>query len=185
MKPSWLAVVVLMATSGCGKGDTSELRMITDPLLAPVVTAPAGWKAMPSLASVVAAEDSPTVAATAWGDPAAGCYALWFTMRTTGPSTIDIERGGLGTMLSSFGVNAAPSGSGATPVPQNPSELVDIVLDGKPGKLQLALTQLASRQVVLDAVACFHNEREPIACTIACGGILDGAIKKRPGQGAT
>jgi hypothetical protein len=152
-----VTAVALVACSAAG----------AEPAAAPSGAAhPEGWKQLPAMAaaaSTAARADGVTIdSADAWGEPAHGCYAVWLELHG--------------------GASEAPA-------------LADQVLAGMPriaisevvkptaatGVLTLAFTSLPYHGRVraqlgkgrIAAVACFANEREPLACQAICTQLLE------------
>jgi hypothetical protein len=187
-----VTAVALVACSAAG----------ADPAGAPSSVAhPEGWKQLPAMAAAVGAAakaDGVTIdAVDAWGEPAHGCYAVWLELHggsAEAPALADQVLAGIthgagprdGAAASS---NAASSNAGASNAAKTRStapwsEAVvtsDVV---KPtaatGVLTFAFTSLPYRGRVraqlgkgrLGAVACFANEREPLACQAICTQLL-------------
>jgi hypothetical protein len=142
------------------------------------LTPPAGWKALPTLAT--AATDAAKTAritvesAEAWGEPARGCYAAWLGL-TGGKGAPDKLADQLVASLT-----AEPSLAGISV-----RDLVKPEAGAAAGVLSLGFTHARytgnlRAQLVRDGhialLACFWNEREPVACATACTQLL-GSMK--------
>jgi len=142
------------------------------------LTPPAGWHALPSLAT--AATDAARNAgikvegAEAWGEPARGCYAAWMGL-AGGKAAPEALADQLVTSLS-----AEPSLAGITV-----RDVVKPAAGAAAGTLSLGFTRAPytgtlRAQLVKDGhvalLACFWNEREPVACETACTQLV-GSMK--------
>lgn len=142
------------------------------------LTPPAGWQAMPSLAT--AATDAATAVkikvdgAEAWGEPARGCFAAWLAL-TGGKGAPDKLADQLVASLS-----AEPSLAGITV-----KDVVKPAAGATAGMMSLAFTHASysgklraqlARDGHIGLLACFWNEREPVACETACTQLL-GTLK--------
>ncbi len=150
----------------------------------PAAVVPSGWVPQPALVEVVNGVVLPVgstyVAVDAWGDPGAGCFALWTTTQRTRPSTLAAEHADLARALAPLGVAALP------PLPAGATTwtaTVDaaVVEGGLRGKLRVSLGG-APAAVTLAQVACMHNAREPIYCEAACTSLLDAAAPRPSGS---
>lgn len=140
------------------------------------LTPPAGWQAMPSLASAAASaakRDGITVdRVEAWGEPARGCYAAWLSVRGSGGAPDAIARQIV------EGLSAEPALAGIVvrdvtePAAGAPSGVLALAFErgSYRGKLHVSV----AKDGPLAALACFWNEREPAACEQACTGLLGG-----------
>ncbi|HSD91077.1 MAG TPA: hypothetical protein VLB44_26325 [Kofleriaceae bacterium] len=140
------------------------------------LTPPAGWKALPTLAK--AATDAAAAArivvdgAEAWGEPARGCYAGWLAL-AGGKGTPDKVADQLVASLT-----AEPSLAGITvrdvvkPAAGAAAGILSLDFTHAPytGKLRAQL----ARDGHIALLACFWNEREPVACETACTQLLGG-----------
>lgn len=158
---------MLVALAACGQAGAQ-------PSATSGLTAPVGWIAIPEIATAVAAaakgEGTTVDGAEAWGDPARGCYGVWLAVHGDGASAEHVLAGlatqpitttnvvkpetGDGVVAMSFETTAAPGG-GARGTYR--------------GRLRARLT---AGQI--KALACFANEREPVACESACTALLGG-----------
>lgn len=133
---------------------------------------PASWKALPTIAKAVAsatAADGVTVdAADAWGDPAAGCFALRLAVHG-GAATTDAL------------VDQVVAGLTAQAGKLTFTELVKPAANGdvlafafaRPPYRGRVRARLASGKIT--AMACFGNQREPATCDATCTHMLQGA----------
>ena len=138
------------------------------------LTPPAGWQALPQLASAASeAAKTGRIAVDgveAWGEPARGCYAAWFALRGGGgapEAMADQLVRGLAVEPALFGILV--------------HDVVKPAKDAKTGMLSLGFSRGAYRGNLranlssdgkLVALACFWNMREPIACEQACTGLV-------------
>jgi hypothetical protein len=139
---------------------------VAPPPIAPHVAAPPGWTALPAIAAAVAttAATDPaasSVAVDAWGEPAAGCYAIWLEIHgAAGDAPALAERVLVGLTGLTLGALVQPTAA--------EGELAfTFVRPPYRGRLraQLGLGRIA-------ATACFGNQREPLACDTACARVL-------------
>jgi hypothetical protein len=142
--------LIALLLAGCGAADaqpakTSGLRV------------PAGWHAMPAAATAarVAAGASGVVVtgAEAWGDPTNGCYAVWIALQGSGGTDRVAES------LAAEHIVATPTGSSGFAIEKPPYK----------GRLEVR-----AGDGELTALACVGNQRDPVACSAACAGLLGG-----------
>jgi hypothetical protein len=160
------AVVCLAACRASEAGPTSGL------------TVPAGWRALPEL--VTAATEASKQAKLhvdgieAWGEPSRGCYATWLAMTgERGAPDALAER-----MLAELSATPALAGISITDV------VKPTVKTAESGVLSLAFARPPYRgrlraqiggpgkTAAYAVLACFWNEREPLACEAACGQLV-------------
>jgi hypothetical protein len=122
---------------------------------------------LPAIAAAVtaaAASDGVTVdAASAWGEPAGGCYAVWLALHgpaAGAPELADQVLAGM-TELAPADI-ARPSG---------PDGALAFSFARPPYRGRVR-AQLGGGRI--SAVACFGNQREPRACDAACTYVLQG-----------
>jgi hypothetical protein len=164
------ALPAIAALAGCGSAGAAPDQVSG-------LTPPAGWQALPAIATAARAAIGPGVevsGAEAWGEPAMGCYAVWLAIRTDGGATAVAEQ-----VVAGFAAAAtAGSGSGA------PLTIKDVTSpSGDEGVLALAFERGDHRGRLrarlgggkIAALACFANPREPAACEAACSAFL-GAL---------
>jgi hypothetical protein len=182
-----VTAVALVACSAAG----------ADPAAAPSSVAhPAGWKQLPAVAATVgAAAKADGVAidsVDAWGEPAHGCYAVWLELHggtSDAPALAEQVLAGMAGAGAprddaSKAPAAAASSAAKTKGPVLWPEALTISEVVKPtaatGGLTFAFTSLPYRGRVraelgngrIGAVACFANEREPLACQAICTQLL-------------
>jgi hypothetical protein len=135
---------------------------------------PAGWQALPGIAAAARDALGPGIevsGAEAWGEPAMGCYAVWLAIRAAGGAEA------LAAQVVAGFTAMAGSGSGAA------LTFKDVAApSGDEGVLALAFergdhrgrlrARLGGGQIA--ALACFANQREPLACEAACTALLGG-----------
>ena len=111
---------------------------------------PAGWKELPELADAVTKAAKP-LASAAWGEPAMGCYAAWLKMKGSGGKAMLAEVEKIVTVRDVV----MPEGDG----------VLSFGFDKQPYKGRVR-AQIAGGETA--ALACFWNDREPLACDAAC-----------------
>ena len=133
------------------------------------ITPPPGWTVLPGIASAAktaAAAPGITVDNTeAWGDPAMGCYAVWMALHGSGGDAAAIAeqiRTGFSDLKVALTDVVAPSGDDG---------IFSATFERAPFKGRLR-ARVGGGKVT--ALACFGNQREPIACDSACAGVLGG-----------
>ncbi|HUS31781.1 MAG TPA: hypothetical protein VMZ53_24935 [Kofleriaceae bacterium] len=140
------------------------------------LSAPAGWKALPSLAN--AAHDAAKTSglavdsAEAWGETARGCYGTWLSLTTTRAKPLKLA--------DEFvkGIETEPSLAGIAltevvkPAATTDNDMLSLAFAKPPyrGKVRARLVNDGH----ITALVCFWNEREPAACEAACGQLLGG-----------
>jgi hypothetical protein len=179
-----VTAVALVACSAAG----------ADPAAPPGRNAhPEGWKQLPAIATAVgAAANADGImidAVDAWGEPAHGCYVVWLDLHgRTGDAPALADQIVAGVSRAGAPRDAAPA---RPPRPREaaagwPGEIAisELVKPTEPaGVLAFAFTSLPYRGRVraqlgkghIAAVACFGNEREPLACNATCTQVLEGA----------
>ena len=188
-----IGALIATALAACGPADAQTSAASSG------VVVPAGWQPLPQLAT--AARDAIASKTTvdgveAWGETARGCYALWISLSASGSATqlADQVLAALANVPGPDGKPrtnpAAPVGStqpgadrndagvAATPSRIDVRDAVKPSVD--PGVLTLAferapyrgrlVARLGGGKIV--ALACFANEREPVACEAACTPML-------------
>lgn len=188
-----LVLAAGLASAACGDPVAAQPQPSAGPVpppvsALPVAVPPVGWVPQPALADAVRRAPGPVATAygsvVAWGEPAAGCFALWTTTQRTARASLAAERRDLEQALAPLGVGALP------PLPAGATTwtaTVDAALPdaGLRGQLSLTLGVPAGAPgtVVLDSVACLHNAREPRFCAAQCAPLL-GTAAPRPPAGA-
>ena len=120
------------------------------------VKPPAGWIALPSIATRVGVPG-----AEAWGDTARGCYAVWFRIQGAG-ATADAVLAGLAAEQLTTSNLVKPDGDGIV--------AASFTKGTYTGRLRARIADGA-----LTALACFANQREPKSCDTPCTTVL-GAL---------
>jgi len=156
------------AGAGCGRAGAAPERSSG-------IVPPTGWQSMASVAATARLALGPGTeveGAEAWGEPAMGCYAVWLALRASGTA----EAVGKQVVAGFTGAaGAAGSGSGAKLI------VKDVVAPtGDEGVLTLAFERGDHRGRLrarlgggrIAALACFANQREPLACEAACTKLL-------------
>jgi hypothetical protein len=147
------------------------------------LTPPAGWQALPEVAAAARAalgKDAAIDGVEAWGETARGCYAVWMALR--GPGTAQgIAEQVLGGLTPPATGPDRRDDDERPPPPARKLDLSDVVKPiGAAGVLSFSFAappyqgrlraRLGGGRVT--ALACFANQREPIACAAACNGVL-------------
>jgi len=188
--------VAAVALAGCGRAGAA-------PEQTSGLTPPAGWQAMPTIAAAARAAlgaGAEVEGAEAWGEPAMGCYAVWLAIRASGSAEAIGQQvvAGFTAAAAGSGDGAKPAEPGATPAPESrptptpepkpmPGPRSTIIKDvaapsGDEGLLTLAFERGDHRGRLrarlgggrITALACFANQREPLACEAACTALLGG-----------
>jgi hypothetical protein len=160
-------IAAAAALAGCGSAGAA-------PEQASGLTPPAGWQALPEVAAAAKAViGAPVEGAEAWGEPAMGCYAVWLALRASGGAEAIGAQ-----VVAGFTAAGAGSGSGAKLI------VKDVAApSGDEGVLALAFERGDHRGRLrarlgggrIAALACFANQREPLACETTCTSFL-GAL---------
>ncbi len=180
------ATAAAAAVAGCGRagaapdqapGPAPGPASGQAPQPASGLTPPAGWQAMPELAAAsrgALGKGATVDGAEAWGEPAMGCYAVWLAIGAPGTAEAVARQ-----VVAGFTAAAAGSGTGAR------LTFKDVAAPaGDEGVLALSFERGDHRGRLrarlgggkLTALACFANQREPLACEAACTSFL-GAIR--------
>jgi len=132
------------------------------------LTPPAGWQALPEIATAVGAaaraEGVTVDGAEAWGEPAMGCYAAWVSLHGDGATSQQVMKGLEEAKLTLEDVVKPELGDDG---------LITLGFERAPYRGHLRVRVAAPALTVL---ACFANAREPAACELACAPLL-GALK--------
>lgn len=149
--------VAALSIAGCGQAGAQA------PAAASGLTAPAGWQALPEVARAAADAakgEGLTVATEAWGETARGCYAVWLSLAGGGASVEHVLAGLAAEKLEPTDL-VNPDGAG----------IVAFAFARPPytGRMR---ARIAEGRVT--ALACFANQREPVACEAACTTVLGG-----------
>ena len=145
---------------------------------------PEGWKQLPAMATAVGAAaraDGVTIdSVDAWGEPANGCYAVWLALHGASgdaPALADQVLAGLSRPAARAGRPQNATAPGELAI----SELVKPV--ARDGVMAFAFASAPFRGRVraqlgggrIAAVACFGNERAPLACDAACARMVEAS----------
>lgn len=143
------------------------------------LTVPAGWRALPELvtaATDVAKQSKLRLdAVEAWGEPSRGCYSTWLAV-TGDPGAPDAL-----AELVIADLSATPALTGIAisdvvkpTVKTAESGVMSLAFSRAPyrGRLRAQIGKTGAYAVL----ACFWNEREPIACEAACTQLV-GSMK--------
>lgn len=162
---------------------------------------PAGWKQLPPIAAAVAAAaraDGIAIdAADAFGEPARGCYAVRLALHGPAAAAPVLADQVIAGLLAASGPpaaaaatpRAAPGARDASANRPGAISISDVVKPtGADGVLAFAFArppyhgrvraELGHGQVA--AIACFANQREPLACDAACTRLLQDAPPGAP-----
>ena len=170
-----IAAAAGLALAACADAAASEAAAPAGPgVLERMRVAPsAGWvrlRAVEAAAGEAAAGIAGAVTTIeAWGDPAAGCYAIGIDSRGTRAEGIGASVDRLVGELAPLGV--AP---GAIPRPAmgTVDEQVPITLGELAGAVRVRLYRDAAGVPQAMALACASNPREPERCKIQCDGLF-------------
>lgn len=150
--------LMLLALAACGQAGAQ-------PSATSGLTAPVGWIAIPALATAAttaAKGDGVTVdGAEAWGDPARGCYGVWLALHGDGASAEQVLAGFATEPITTTNVVKPETGDG----------LVSMTFTRGPYRGRVRARIAAGK---ITTLACFANEREPVACEAACTALLGG-----------
>jgi len=161
-----LRLIALVVVAACRQAAGAEPPAPAHSGIAP----PAGWQPLPALAvAVTSAAQTAGIAidgTEAWGETAMGCYAVWIAM-----SGGDAGADALADQIFA-GLTAEHIAVRDLAKPTGDSGKLQLVFERAPyhGRLRANL----DRGSVV-ALACFANQREPIACDAACNALLGGA----------
>lgn len=129
------------------------------------IKAPAGWQALPELATAIGAamkgERATLAGAEAWGEPARGCYGVWLALSGDGASAQQVLAGIEAEKIELTNVVKPEGAEGLV--------AASFVKGRYHGRLRARVTP--GRVAML---ACFANDREPGACEQSCTTLLGG-----------
>jgi hypothetical protein len=155
-----LIASALIVLTGCGVADAQPSSGIVPP---------PGWTALAGLANAArTAAAAPGVSvdgAEAWGDPAMGCYAVWVAVHGSGG-----DAAALAEQIRS-GFAGGKLALGEVVVPSGDDGIFSATFERAPYKGRLRARVGGGK---ITAIACFANQREPIACDTACAGVIGG-----------
>lgn len=159
--------MMLVALAACGQAGAQ-------PSATSGLTAPAGWIALPEIATAAATAakgGGVTVdGAEAWGEPARGCYGVWLALHGEGASAEQVLAGLAGQAVTIRDVVKPETGDGVVALGFETTKAPGTsVLGSYRGRLR---ARIAADKI--SALACFANEREPNACEGACTTLLGG-----------
>lgn len=160
-----LLALVGLATTSCRAAEADSPPVVAT---ASGIAPPAGWIVLPALSAAARAAIGLGYAVDgveAWGDPARGCYATWFATRGGGSA-----RALASELVASFTGDAALT---EVALPTTDPGVVRASFSRAPYRGRLRARVATDR---LEAIACFANQREPVACAAACDALL-GAIR--------
>ncbi len=173
-----LIAALAAAAVGCGKAGAEPPGAVSG------LSPPASWQVLPDVAAA-ARTALGTVridGVEAWGEPARGCYAVWMSVRGSGGAQAIGNQilASLGGDASAVPADAAAPGSAAIPATAKLA-LHDIVMPtGETGVLAVRFERAPYRGRLrariadgrVTSLACFANQREPLACDVACTAFL-------------
>lgn len=140
------------------------------------LTPPTGWQALPSLARAAteaAKRDGITVdAVEAWGERARGCYAAWIALRGGGGAPDAMAQ----QLVASLSADPALVGIAVRDVIKpEPGAASGVLSFGfERGLYRGRLRATLASEGKIAALACFWNQREPVACEQACTTLIGG-----------
>jgi hypothetical protein len=157
----------------------AELRLIVLALAAcrasrasvdlPAAAAPAipdGWRALPAIAEAVGAAAGEHEAAAAWGEPAMGCYAASIALHGGGGALDAMTKQVLDGLAAEHVVTSDVS------APPSDADRGALALAFARGDYHGRARVELARDGRVAALACFWNDREPVACAAACDKVL-------------
>lgn len=157
-----LRLIVMLAVAACGSAGAQPESVSMS------VTPPQGWQAIPAAAtSAKAAAGAPGITIDemqAWGEPTAGCYALWFALHGGSSGTDVIAKeivDGLVAEKFTVGDSAVEGG------------VFELAIERAPYKGRVR-AQVGDGKVA--GIACVANQRDPAGCEAPCKAML-GAVK--------
>lgn len=162
-----------IATAACGRAAAEDGSQ--RPAAPPVsvfatirVKPPASWQALPAVgaaagAAAVKAASTATTAIEAWGDPAAGCYAIAIDSRGT-------RREGVAASAARLEAALAPLGAGKLPAVAQDRLDVEVPIKGAglTGTARVRLFRAPNHPPQGIALVCAGNDREPARCKTQC-----------------
>jgi hypothetical protein len=135
------------------------------------ITAPAGWRTMPELATAVrtAAVDVTVSGSEAWGEPAMGCYATWLAVHAGGAAPDAMAQ----QLLDRIAAEKIEVRDVVKPTAGAETGTLSFGLARAPyhGRVRAEL----DRDGRVTALVCFWNQREPHACETACAALIGSA----------
>lgn len=148
-----LRLAALLALSACGSAGAQP----TTTTVTSGVKPPAGWAVLPQVATAVGVPG-----AEAWGDPARGCYAVWFRLEGKG-ATADAVLAGLAAEKITTSDLVTPDGEGIV--------AATFAKGAYTGRLRARIADGS-----ITALACFANQREPKSCDAPCTTVLGATL---------
>jgi hypothetical protein len=137
------------------------------------VEAPASWVRLPAVETAAGAAAAGIAGAVttieAWGDPAAGCYAIGIDSRGTRAEGVAASANRLVAELAPLGVAADAF---TKPVLEPVDESVAISLGELAGAMRVRIYRDAAGVPQAMALACASNPREPERCKVQCDGLF-------------
>ncbi|MBL9019528.1 MAG: hypothetical protein JNL83_35390 [Myxococcales bacterium] len=149
-----LRLAALLALAACNSAGAQPTP--TPTTAASGVKVPAGWTVLPALAAQTGVPN-----AEAWGDPARGCYAVWFHLQGSG-ATAEAVLAGLAAEQIATSDLVKPEADGIV--------AATFAKGAYTGRLRARIADGA-----ITTLACFANRREPKSCELPCTTVL-GAL---------
>ncbi len=135
---------------------------------------PAGWRPLPAIATAAAAAaaklDGVIVdGASAWGDPARGCYAVQLGLRGGTAAITELADQVLDGLAGSKAAGSGAVSFGEVIRPAASGDTLSFTFARPPyrGRLRARLGEGS-----ITALACFGNQRDPARCDAACARML-------------
>ena len=161
--------MTLLALAGCSAAEATPNPQANAP--AGAVAYPAGWKPLPAIAGAVAkaaAADGVAIdRVEAWGDPAVGCYSVSLALHGgTAAAPVLADQ-----VLESFQRVSRPRGGSLDGIelPRQADGVLAFRFTAAPYRGGVR-ARLGNGRIA--AIACFANQRAPLACEAACTGVL-------------
>jgi hypothetical protein len=175
MARAGLIVLLAAALAGCGEAsaDGTATSVVGDVMTHLRVTPPKEWQRLPGVESTAATAAGKIKAAVttveAWGDPAAGCYAIAIDARGSVAEGVDAS-------MARFAEALAPLGVDPEAVPKPVKDIVDaelpIATKELTGSVRIRMLRGADKRPQAVALACAANPREPERCKTQCEAML-------------
>lgn len=185
---AWVGVAAAWPLAACGEparaqpaagsaATTGPAAATAAPTNRPPATLPAGWTRLPAVEHEVqrALAAAPPLMATtapvlaAYGDPAAGCTALWIATTRPGRTTLAAEVASVASATQRLGSSAlAPVAAGAS----SWTGELNLEVGALRGKASVTVALTPPKGAALAAVVCLASAREPRYCADACAPLL-------------
>ncbi len=160
-----LRVIAALALAACGSAGAQP-----EPVSTTSVTPPQGWQVLPAAATAAtAAAGAPGIVIDnmqAWGEPTAGCYALWFALH-------DLQRSGGAEAIAKEIVDGLIAEKFVVGDSSITDGMFELAIERAPYKGRVR-AQIGDGK--LAGIACVANQRDPASCETPCKAML-GAVK--------